>query len=200
MARTPDTSAPQSPRARSAIPKMTRQRLRNIARFHVERFATTAAHLRRVLFRRVARAARAHGLDAAEMRPWVDDVVAALVKSGAVDDGRYAAARARSLRRLGRSPAKIRAHLAAKGVAHGIIEAVLADTAKTAGGGDAAFAAAVAYARRRRLGPFRTVEDNGDVKAWRARMTKDLAALGRAGFSYDVARRVMALTADEAKL
>ncbi len=176
---------------------MTLPRLHNIARFYVERYAATAAHVRRVLLRRVARAARAHDLEMAALRPWVDEVVAALVKSGAVDDARYAAARARSLRRLGRSPAKIRAHLAAKGVAPALVKAVLAETAETADGGDAALAAAIAYAQRRRLGPFRAFA--GDAKARRARMTKDLAALARAGFSYDVARQVMALTPSDPK-
>ncbi|MHA1114431.1 MAG: regulatory protein RecX, partial [Alphaproteobacteria bacterium] len=46
-------------------------------------------------------------------------------------------------------------------------------------------AAAIAYARRRRLGPWR-------VAAARAeRRERDLAALARAGFNYDLARRVV---------
>ena len=46
-------------------------------------------------------------------------------------------------------------------------------------------AAALAYARRRRLGPYRGPDTRMD------RREKDLAALGRKGFGYDLARRVI---------
>ncbi|MCA9558512.1 MAG: RecX family transcriptional regulator, partial [Myxococcales bacterium] len=50
---------------------------------------------------------------------------------------------------------------------------------------DPDLAAAARYARRRRLGPFRPAEARAE------RREKDLAALGRAGFSYAIARRVI---------
>jgi regulatory protein len=46
-------------------------------------------------------------------------------------------------------------------------------------------AAALALAKRRRLGPFRSP----GVRA--ANRMRDLAALGRAGFAYDIARQVI---------
>jgi regulatory protein len=45
--------------------------------------------------------------------------------------------------------------------------------------------AAIALARRRRLGPWRLPEKREDMKE------KDLAAMARAGFSYDLARDVI---------
>ena len=45
--------------------------------------------------------------------------------------------------------------------------------------------AAARYARRRRLGPFRAAPEREE------RRQRDLAALARAGFAYDVARRVI---------
>jgi len=45
--------------------------------------------------------------------------------------------------------------------------------------------AALALIRRRRLGPYRDSATRADFRA------KDLAALARAGFSYDLARRVI---------
>ena len=183
-------------RASNAVPrKMTERRLHNIAQFYVERYATTAANLRRVLMRRVDRACKHHGDDRARMIPWVDAAVEKLVKLRVVDDARYALDRARSLRRLGRSPQKIRAHLMAKGVPAPLVRDALAATERTEAGGDAAHEAALAYARRRRLGPFRVFTGTADEK--RKQAAKDLAAMGRAGFSYDVAKRVMALTPDQ---
>ena len=168
---------------------MTQRRMENIAKFHVERFAATAAHLKQVLLRRAERARRAHGGETAEFAAWAEEIVAKMVRSGAVDDARYALGRATSMRRLGKGPGKIRALLRAKGVAQDLIAAALSATAVTESNGDATLEAALAYARRRRLGPFGKQE--GDAQDQRKQAAKDLAALGRAGFPYDVAKRVM---------
>ena len=85
--------------------------------------------------------------------------------------------------------------MSAKGVGRDLIAAALTSTAITATGDDATLKAALAYARRRRLGPFGT--QTGDAAAKRKQLSKDLAALGRAGFSYDVAKRVMSAPPDE---
>jgi regulatory protein len=174
---------------------VTKQRLTNIAKYHVERFATTAANLTRVLSRRAERARRVHGGDVREHAAWIAEVVERMVKTGAVDDARYALGRATTLRRLGKSPGKIRTALAGKGVARGLVDSAIADTALTLDGNDAALEAAMAYARRRRLGPFgKTIADKDEQ---RKQATKDMAALARAGFSYDIAKRVMTADKDE---
>ena len=51
--------------------------------------------------------------------------------------------------------------------------------------------AAVNYARRRQLGPFFTGKVLDDTRE------KQLAALARAGFSYDIARRVIDAESEE---
>ena len=83
----------------------------------------------------------------------------------------------------GRSPARIRASLAAKGLDGPAIAAALRDLTDELA--DPELAAAAAYARRRRLGPWGPMATRADHKA------KDLAALGRAGFGYQAARRVV---------
>ena len=93
------------------------------------------------------------------------------------------------MRRLGKGPGKIRTLLAAKGVPRDVIDTVLAETAETAAGGDAALEAAMAYARRRRLGPFGTQSDDKDIQ--RKKAAKDLSALSRAGFPYAIAKRII---------
>ena len=45
--------------------------------------------------------------------------------------------------------------------------------------------AAVALARRRRLGPFRPEKDRKDKRL------RDLAAMARAGFAFDIAKKVI---------
>jgi regulatory protein len=108
-------------------------------------------------------------------------------ESGLLDDDAYAAARATSLNRRGDSVRAIRARLAAKGVAGGVVAGAVGSLQEL--GPDPDLAAACAFARRRRLGPFRRA--SGD----RAR---ELAAFARAGFSRRVAEAVLACADEEA--
>ena len=162
--------------------RATQKHLENAALHYLERFASSAAHLRRVLMRRVERSARVHGTDRAEGAALVEALVARFERAGLVDDRVYAEGRAAALFRRGTAPRAIRAALRAKGVAGETIEAALGTLEA---GPDAELAAATALARRRRLGPYRPAQ------ARAARRDKDLAALARAGFGYDVARRVV---------
>jgi regulatory protein len=100
-----------------------------------------------------------------------------------LDDKAYAEAKAASLHRRGTSTRGIRGKLALKGLETDHIDAAL-ETVDEETPGDTELAAAVAFARRRRLGPFRTAKraEHRD---------KDLAALGRVGFSYQMAKRVV---------
>jgi regulatory protein len=145
---------------------------------YLERFASSAQNLARVLKRKVERRCRMRSEDPAPFLALIDDVVARAVRGGLVDDRRYAEGRVASLRRRGGSARAIGAKLAAKGVARDTVAAVLVGAAEDE------LAAAHALARRRRLGPYRT----GDRAAFRE---KDLAAFARAGFSFAVARRIV---------
>lgn len=165
--------------------------LENAALRYLERFASSADSLRRVLMRRVERSVAEHGTDRDEAAGWVEALIARYRTSGLLDDGVYARHRAESLHRRGASVRAIRERLASRGVEREIADSALDALAEDAAG-DPDRAAAIAFARRRRLGPFRR---GGDRAAGRDR---DLAALGRAGFGYDLARRVIdAATPDD---
>jgi len=174
---TKKANAPKTPR------KITADRLRNIALYHLERFATSGENLKRVLYRRVLKAARHHDTDLDQARAWIDELVDGLARSGAVDDSRYAEGKARSMSRRGQSARKIRAYLASKGVDKEKTDAALTSLSEETE--DPEFDAAHAYAARRRIGPYRPTQPDDDQSR------KDLAALWRAGFSYDVARRLL---------
>jgi regulatory protein len=158
--------------------KITQAYLEAAALHYLERFASSAANLRRVLQRKVYRSAQHWGDDPAQFAPLIDTLLARYSASGLIDDQRYAEAKVASERRRGRSSRAIEQRLAAKGVAGDITRKVLDEHD---GDDDTA---AHAFARRRRLGPFRTSK--------RAEYRdKDLAALGRAGFAYAIARKVV---------
>lgn len=174
-------------RRKRSIPAVTREALEKAAYAYLERYASSVENLRRVLLRRVERAARAHpheqaATERAEGRARVDEVVRRLQARHLLDDAAYAGARARSLSRQGRSRAIIARRLALKGVPAAAVEGALDGLAAD---GETDIAAALRYARRRRLGPFRAAAER------RERRERDLAALGRAGFAYDIARRVV---------
>ena len=111
----------------------------------------------------------------------IDALVERYRDSGLLDDAAYAAARVQSLHRRGESATKIRARLAAKGVENAVAaEAVLALRGEIP---DPDLAAACAFARRRRLGPYR--RSAADPK-------RELGVFARAGFGRQVAERVLA--------
>lgn len=161
----------------------TPERLQARALRYLERFATTRAHLRRVLLRRALRDAEALELDPGAVREEVDRAVARVAAAGLVDDRLFAESRARRLAESGRSPARIRAALTEKGLGGEAIAGALGRLAEEQA--DPELAAAIVYARRRRLGPWRSAEERPEARA------KDLATLGRAGFAYRVARIVV---------
>jgi regulatory protein len=146
---------------------------------YLGRYASSAENLRRVLMRRVRR----HSPDAVQpASPMIDALLARYREAGLLDDAAYAAGRVRSLQRRGESLRAMRARLAAKGVAAADIADAL--TELQAAAADPDLAAACAFARRRRLGPYRRSPDADHLR--------ELAAFARAGFGRRVAEAVLA--------
>jgi regulatory protein len=151
---------------------------------YLGRFASSAENLRRVLMRRVRRRLPDDREAVAGAAAAIDALVARYCASGLVDDAAYAAARARARLRRGQSLRTIRAGLAAKGVAAENAEAAIDNLREE--GGDPDLAAAVAFARRRRLGPYRRARAEGADEL----RLKELGAFARAGYSRAVAEAV----------
>jgi regulatory protein len=151
------------------------------ALYYLGRYASSAENLRRVLARRARRRLDGDREALAEARALIDALVGRYRESGLVDDAAYAGAQARARLRRGQSLRTIRAGFVAKGV--GADDATAALDALREDGGDPDLAAACAFARRRRLGPYRRV--SGD-------RTKELAAFARAGFTRAAAEAVLA--------
>jgi regulatory protein len=158
--------------------------LKGAALDYLDRFAAPRARLRQVLLRKIRNSVRHHGDDPAPLIAALDATLQWLEASGFLSDRAYAEARARSLTARGTSRAHIIAKLAAKGVE--------SETAREAVDRlsmeyeEPELEAARRYARRRRLGPYRSADDT------RAECRdKDLAAMARAGFAGRVARQII---------
>jgi len=151
---------------------------------YLGRYASSAENLRRVLIRR----ARKHSPAAApQVRVLIDTIVMRYRESGLLDDAAYAAARVETLHRRGDSLRAIRVRLAAKGVPAAAAAAAVSGLRDRAPDPD--LAAACAFARRRRLGPFRRGA---------ADRQRELAVFARAGFSRRIAEAVLACSDAEA--
>ncbi|QEX20686.1 hypothetical protein FRZ61_06050 [Hypericibacter adhaerens] len=198
-----DSSASSGPAARkeaearsspSASPPNLAASLHEAALDYLARYAASSARLRRVLERRVRRRRTDRdGLEAA--RGIIGDIVAKLTAQGFLEDGRYAAARAESLSRQGRSRRWIEARLAADGIAPDLIRGAL----EALGGnhGDRELEAAIAFAKRRRLGPYRRTRPRSPG-ALQALADKERAAFARAGFDRRTAQTVLGAASPDA--
>lgn len=157
------------------------QRLRVLAVEYAARYATTRAKMARYLTRKVAE----RGWSEAEP-PQIDAIVNDCAERGYVNDTLFAEAHAAALTRRGYGIARIRQKLRGDGVA----DETVSDSLE---GLDArAIDAALVFARRRKLGPFAfgaPAEATFDPKL--------IAAFLRAGHSYEIARRVLAMPSDE---
>jgi regulatory protein len=170
--------------------------LRALGLDYATRYGGTTAAMARILDRRIQRWERAMLTDeaadpeaiaaqAAALKAAAARVVASLASVGAVDDAAFAESRARRLRRSGRSRRAVLAHLGAKGVGASLAGATVPEDEAVE------FAAALAFARRRRVGPFAREGEAGD-------QARALMAFGRAGFSGAVARRALECPPEEA--
>ena len=115
----------------------------------------------------------------------VDKLVEKFINVGLLDDTVYTRSKVNSLRRRGKSTRAVHAYLKSKGLNANIIDQCLKehDLNNHDTSAEAELEAAMVFARKKRLGPFR-----GDKEA---DQQKELGRMARAGFSYDTAQRVL---------
>ncbi|WP_088311508.1 regulatory protein RecX [Novosphingobium sp. B 225] len=148
-------------------------RLNELALAYVARFATSAAKLEGYLRRKL----RERGWDGDGEAP-VQATVERMVAAGYVDDAQFARARSGSLLRRGYGQRRVDQALGQAGIAEAVRSEVRAGACEQR-------RAALALARKRRLGPF------GAPATDRAVREKQLAAMLRAGHPLDSARELL---------
>ncbi|WP_020593133.1 regulatory protein RecX [Kiloniella laminariae] len=177
--RQPEDGPPKRKVPRKATPKY----LGNVARFYLERYATTETGLRRYLMRKVTLSAKEHDTDPQEGIEAIEALITKFRDLNFLNDERYAEGRSGSLHRRGTSLRAIRQDLSLKGVPEEEINKAINIIEEESINPD--LEAAVSYARRRRMGPYRPDEEREE------RRERDMAALGRKGFSYAIAEKVI---------
>lgn len=161
---------------------MTEGRVFESAVRHLQRYAASSEHLRRIMQRKMKRA-EAYCTVPPEVGEWIESAIRRCIEYGYVDDRVYTESRIRILRRQGRSTSYILRALDEKGVPKALIQELLPRDVNSE------IVAARRYVERRRLGKDDSFEGR----------QKDLARLARAGFSLQVARKAFDTpTEDEA--
>ena len=174
-----NASQPEPRRNRKAARPLDKASLRDLALSYVARFATSSGKLRAYCRRKLRE--RGHvGAEEGAPPPDVDALVADFVTKGYVDDAGFAQTKADGLLRRGYGARRIGAALHADGIDADLRESVAPGEADRR-------EAAVAYARRRRFGPF-----SRDPGAWdEGQRQKQLAAMLRAGHSHGLAAHAL---------
>ena len=162
-------------RDRAARPPLDGASLEQAAISYAGRYATTRARLCAYLVRKL----RERGW-AGSGEPPVERLIERMAELGYVDDRAFASARAAALGRRGYGERRVSGALRAAGVTEDD-----AAEARQAARNDA-WAAALRFAERRRIGPF------ADVETDRSGRDRALAAMVRAGHPLDLAKRLVA--------
>lgn len=156
---------------------------RNSTIYRIER----RMHTERQLFDAIARKARQKFEDIGEVqiRALAEFAVKFAYDNKALDDAAFAEMSTRSGMRGGKSRRAIAQRLSQKGVASSTVAAAVAEADD--------FHAALVLARKRAFGPFRKGELDEKRKA------KEFSAFARAGFSFDIGRRIFEMSLDDAE-
>lgn len=157
------------------LKKITAQRLKNIALYYLKRYETSVANLRQVLQKRVNDYAYQNKeFDKKEAYAWIEEIISDFCRFNYVNDERFAELKIKDYQAMGKSTRYIKNKLKEKGVADDIVERILSEQDYDE------LAAALKFAKKKRIGRFRPTDKQAEYKQ------KDMAALARAGFSYDI--------------
>jgi regulatory protein len=177
----PATGKQSSQRSKADKPPepLTRQKVEQMALAYVNRFDCTANKLKQHLASRVRKLGGDENAAA-----WIAELVERYCGSGVIDDARFAKNLASQLTRRGKSSRAISQKLALRGVPSEVATELM--TARRQDEPGAELEAALAYVRKRRLGPYRPAEKRAEFRQ------KDLASLARQGFGFDLAKQALA--------
>lgn len=155
--------------------KISNRYLYNSALNYLSRYDASAAKVKDMLHRRLLRAERDGQDIPADAELWIDQIINRMKELGYIDDKRYGENQVRILSASGKSARFISMKLAQAGIDTDMSQSLLAEDESD----DRTRASH--FVRRKKLGYLRPAAQRADY------YQKDLAALGRAGFSYETA-------------
>ena len=170
---------------KKVLKKITPQRLKNIALYYLKRYETSVANLRQVLQKRVNDYAYQNKeFDKHQAYAWIEEIIADFSRFNYVNDERFAELKIKDYQTMGKSVRYIKNKLKEKGIDEEIVNNLLEEQEYDE------LEAALKFAKKKRIGRFRLADKQAEYKQ------KDMAALARAGFSYDIVCEVCQAEAD----
>lgn len=174
--------------------KITEKYLYNSGLAYLQRFTASSMHFKTVMKRKIDRSCRHHvDQDREECLELLDKTADKFQELGLLDDQAYLKGMITSFRRRGLSSRQIDAKLRQKGYDGDRIKSAVRlhdlDEYDTEYKGD--FFAALTFARKKKIGPYDT---NGKYE-----FDKALGVMGRAGYSFETAQRIIKMPQDELK-
>ena len=163
--------------------KITEKRLENIALFYLQRYESCTSKLRETLKRRLRRA-KMQGIEIPfEASQWVENIVHKMQDLGYIDDKRYMENIIRQLQNNGKSVRFICGKLKQDGIETSLIQSFFEQQQMSSDELDVH--SAKRLVDKKKLGYHRPKELREQF------YQKDLAILSRAGFSYEIACKVL---------
>lgn len=163
--------------------KITEKRLYNIALYYVSRFETTTVKLQDILEKRLL-TAQIHGEEIPpQAKEWIGKIISRMVHLGYINNTRFAENTFQKMIGSGKSIRSISYKLQQAGLNNDILSDLIKKQEKTSLELD--LIAAIKFVKKRKLGIYRPESTRAQYAE------KDLAALGRAGFSYEIALKAL---------
>lgn len=173
-------------RTRRKPKKITPSYLHNAGLYYLERFSASKKHFKSVMMRKVKRSCLEHkDQNYEECSLMVDQLADKFEKLELLNDEVYTRGVVTSLRRRGVSRSMIINKMRSKGIDADQTKQVLnkIDFENHDNDSDPELEAALKLARKKRIGPYFLGEEQN--------IKKSLGILARAGFSYDIAKKVL---------
>ncbi len=174
------------PRQQKKPKKISKTYLHNAGLSYLQRFASSTENFRSVMMRKIRRSCAVHETpapeDAIEM---LDALIIRFTELGLLNDREYARMMTASLTRKGLSEKAIYARLKNRGIPKNLVREHLEEEAHSDS------QAALRFAQRKRIGPFRKSPLPDDPLSRQKQKNKEFSALARAGFDFETARRVL---------
>ena len=168
--------------------EVTVEEMRNFAFNYIEKFAPSKQQLKTYLLKKYLKYKNPN-IKKSNISDLIDIVTEDLEKSKFINDKFYSESKAKNLIQRGSSINKIRNYLINKGVGEKYIKNTI-DLIQT-NNEDQDFFSAIKICKKKRIGPSR---DDANRSLF---YKKDIGILARAGFDFEVSKRVMEIEKDE---
>ena len=163
---------------------MTQKRLYNITLFYLSKYEASSEKVRQMLRRRLEKAVFNGEEIPVEAPQWIENIIQKMITLHYIDDSRYTENQVRILSSQGKSENFIICKLQQSGISADLTRSFLEKQ------DESDIDRAVNWLKHHRKGGFRTHFPQTDEEI-RLIYQKDMAALGRAGFSYQTAKEAL---------